>query len=172
MEESTILWSVQVDHQLFAVAKMDVLGDNREEVIVCAWDGQTYIVDHDRNVVRYHFHKNVQSFCAGKFGHDGRNNFPSLVYADFTGNVWLYYDVRLPFLHASDLITEAEKDVETQAMFEKFNLKTKQEKKDFLRYCLYEMPGMNQRKSQMLKKSEETEETDEQTANTTTTTVV
>ena len=39
---------------------MDVLGDNREEVIVCAWDGQTYIVDHDRNVVRYHFHKNVQ----------------------------------------------------------------------------------------------------------------
>ena len=51
---------IQVDHQLFAMAKLDVLGDSREEVIVCAWDGQTYILDHDRNVVRYHFHKNVQ----------------------------------------------------------------------------------------------------------------
>ena len=49
-----------MDHQLFAMAKLDVLGDSREEVIVCAWDGQTYILDHDRNVVRYHFHKNVQ----------------------------------------------------------------------------------------------------------------
>ena len=55
---------IQVDHQLFAMAKLDVLGDSREEVIVCAWDGQTYILDHDRNVVRYHFHKNVQVYIS------------------------------------------------------------------------------------------------------------
>lgn len=119
---------------------MDVLGDCREEVIVCAWDGQTYIVDHDKNVVRYHFHSKVQvtnfvnflrfltflffkSFCAGRFSFDGKNNFPSLVYGDFNGNIWLYYDVRLPFLHASDLISEAEKDEDTLAMFEQFSLK-------------------------------------------------
>jgi len=51
---------IQLDHQLFALDKLDVLGDKREEVIVCAWDGWTYIVDHDRNVVRYRFPKNVQ----------------------------------------------------------------------------------------------------------------
>lgn len=42
------------------MSKLDVLGDNREEVIVCAWDGWTYIVDHDRNVVRYGFKDDVQ----------------------------------------------------------------------------------------------------------------
>ena len=40
--------------------KLDVLGDNREEVIICGSDGWTYIVDHDRNVVRYRFPDNVQ----------------------------------------------------------------------------------------------------------------
>lgn len=69
----------QVDHQLFALEKMDILGDNREEVIVCAVDGQTYIVDHDRNVVRYHFHDNVQVilvmfYCLSIF-----NKSPSLL---------------------------------------------------------------------------------------------
>lgn len=157
MEECTILWSVQVDHQLFAVAKMDVLGDNREEVIVCAWDGQTYILDHDRNVVRYNFHKNVQSFCAGKFSYDGINNFPSMAYADCNCHIYLYYDVRLPFLHASDLTTEAEKDKEAQEMFERFNIKTKQEKKEFLRYCLYEMPASKHMKKQEHSKEAETQ---------------
>uniref|UniRef100_A0A8C5CD88 Integrin alpha FG-GAP repeat containing 2 n=1 Tax=Gadus morhua TaxID=8049 RepID=A0A8C5CD88_GADMO len=47
-------WSVQVDHQLFALQKLDVTGDGREEVVACAWDGQTYIIDHHRTVVRFH----------------------------------------------------------------------------------------------------------------------
>ncbi|KAL7867571.1 hypothetical protein SRHO_G00089550 [Serrasalmus rhombeus] len=50
-----LLWSVQVDHQLFALQKLDVTGDRREEVVACAWDGQTYIIDHNRMVVRFQF---------------------------------------------------------------------------------------------------------------------
>uniref|UniRef100_A0A665V1H5 Integrin alpha FG-GAP repeat containing 2 n=1 Tax=Echeneis naucrates TaxID=173247 RepID=A0A665V1H5_ECHNA len=60
-----LLWSVQVDHQLFALQKLDVTGDGREEVVACAWDGQTYIIDHNRTVVRFQFDENVNAFCAG-----------------------------------------------------------------------------------------------------------
>lgn len=42
-----------------------VQGDGREEVVACAWDGQTYIIDHNRMVVRFQFDENVNAFCAG-----------------------------------------------------------------------------------------------------------
>ena len=29
--------SLQVDHQLFALSKLDITGDGREEVIACSW---------------------------------------------------------------------------------------------------------------------------------------
>ncbi|XP_059834120.1 KICSTOR complex protein ITFG2 isoform X2 [Hypanus sabinus] len=64
-----LLWSVQVDHQLFALEKLDVTGDGREEVVACAWDGQTYIIDQNRSVVRFQFDENVSAFCA-----DASNN--------------------------------------------------------------------------------------------------
>nr|CAB3257097.1 integrin-alpha FG-GAP repeat-containing protein 2 [Phallusia mammillata] len=136
IEENHILWSLQVDHQLFALEKVDILGDKREEVIVCARDGQTYIVDHDRNVVRYHFHDDVQAFCAGNFSIDGKENIPCMVYADFHKQLWVYYDVRLPYLRAADFITLANEDPEMVEIFEKFEIKTDEEKRKFLNQCL------------------------------------
>ncbi|KAF6119207.1 integrin alpha FG-GAP repeat containing 2 [Phyllostomus discolor] len=66
MEEADkLLWSVQVDHQLFALEKLDVTGNGHEEVVACAWDGQTYIIDHNRTVVRFQVDENVRAFCAG-----------------------------------------------------------------------------------------------------------
>ncbi len=43
-----------------------IQGDGREEVVACAWDGQTYIIDHARMVVRFQFDENVNAFCAGE----------------------------------------------------------------------------------------------------------
>ena len=40
-------------------------GDGTEEVIACSWDGQTYIVNLQKEVVRFHFRENVAAFCAG-----------------------------------------------------------------------------------------------------------
>lgn len=45
---------------------VSVQGDGREEVVACAWDGQTYIIDHNRTVVRFQFDENVNAFCAGE----------------------------------------------------------------------------------------------------------
>ena len=42
-------------------------GNGEEEIIGCAWDGMTYIVDQKKNVVRYRFEEAVASFCAGVY---------------------------------------------------------------------------------------------------------
>ena len=34
-------------------------------MIACSSDGHTYIVNLDRDVVRFHFEENVAAFCAG-----------------------------------------------------------------------------------------------------------
>ncbi|KAG8287732.1 Mitochondrial inner membrane protease subunit 2 [Homalodisca vitripennis] len=48
------LESYQVDHQLFALSKLVVIGDGRDEIIACSWNGQTYILDQDKHSVRFH----------------------------------------------------------------------------------------------------------------------
>lgn len=50
-------------------------GDGREEVVACAWDGQTYIIDHNRTVVRFQFDENVNAFCAGEGHHTASSLF-------------------------------------------------------------------------------------------------
>ncbi|XP_042145329.1 KICSTOR complex protein ITFG2 isoform X1 [Ixodes scapularis] len=66
VDGDNILWSLQVDHQLSALTKLDIVGDGRDEVIACAWDGQTYIVDEDRQSVRFQFDEAVCTFTAGR----------------------------------------------------------------------------------------------------------
>ena len=34
---------------------------------MCAWDGMTYIVDQQRNSVRFQFEQNVSAFTAGTY---------------------------------------------------------------------------------------------------------
>ena len=40
--------------------------NGQDEIVVCAWDGTTYILDHSRNMVRYKFEDNVCAFKAGQ----------------------------------------------------------------------------------------------------------
>ena len=42
-----------------------VQGSGSDEIVVCAWDGMTYIVDQQRNSVRFQFEQNVSAFTAG-----------------------------------------------------------------------------------------------------------
>uniref|UniRef100_H2MPN1 Integrin alpha FG-GAP repeat containing 2 n=1 Tax=Oryzias latipes TaxID=8090 RepID=H2MPN1_ORYLA len=99
-----LLWSVQVDHQLFALQKLDVTGDGREEVVACAWDGQTYIIDHNRTVVRFQFEENVNAFCAGQYTCKEGKNSPCLVYVSFNQKIYIYWKVELERMESTNLI--------------------------------------------------------------------
>lgn len=90
------LRSYQVDHQLFAVTKLDITGDGHDEIVVCSWDGQTYILDLEKHSVRFQLEETVSGFCSGKYTMEpncGKPAIPVLVYATFNNKVSTSYSV-------------------------------------------------------------------------------
>ncbi|XP_031653327.1 KICSTOR complex protein ITFG2 isoform X1 [Oncorhynchus kisutch] len=115
-------WSVQVDHQLFSLQKLDVTGDGREEVVACAWDGQTYIIDHNRMVVRFQFDENVNAFCAGQYTCKDGKNSPCLVYVSFNHKIYVYWRVELERMEPTHLLRVLEERPEFKAQLEQLGV--------------------------------------------------
>ena len=91
-------WFVRVEpgnYGFFAMSKLDITQDGDEKVALCAWNGNTYIIDHRRNVVQFKFDENVMAFCAGKFAFSPGKNLPALVYVTSSNRVVIYHNVRL-----------------------------------------------------------------------------
>ena len=101
-----MMWTVSLDEtcNLFALCKFDINGDGNEEMAVCAWDGQTYIIDHHKNVVKFTFGENVMAFLAGSYAVSPGHNCPCLVYVTFTNRVVLYWDLHLSNMSSNTLI--------------------------------------------------------------------
>ncbi|CAN7986532.1 unnamed protein product [Ixodes hexagonus] len=106
VDGDNILWSLQVDHQLSALTKLDIVGDGREEVIACAWDGQTYIVNEERQSVRFQFDEAVCTFTAGLMSLSPGRSLPCLVYATFGHRIVAYYNVTFPNMATQSLLEE------------------------------------------------------------------
>ncbi|XP_043473905.1 KICSTOR complex protein ITFG2-like [Leptopilina heterotoma] len=91
-----ILWSMQVDHHIFALCQLDVTRDGADEIIACTWDGQTYILDQQRNSVRFQFEQTVRAFCTGMYHVSSKSPTPSFVFNTFNNKIFLYYDIIIP----------------------------------------------------------------------------
>ncbi|XP_042326845.1 KICSTOR complex protein ITFG2 [Sceloporus undulatus] len=117
-----LLWSVQVDHQLFALEKLDVTANGHEEVIACAWDGQTYIIDHNRTVARFQVDENVSAFCAGLYACKGQCNSPCLVYVSFNQKIHIYWDVQLERMESTNLLKVLEDNCEYRDLLLQMNV--------------------------------------------------
>ncbi|XP_011630167.1 KICSTOR complex protein ITFG2-like [Pogonomyrmex barbatus] len=114
VQDEVILWAMQVDHQIFALCRLDVTGDGSDEIIACAWDGQTYILDQQRHSVRFQFEEPVRAFCTGNYNVIPGTSSPSLVYNTFNNKIFLYYDVTLPSMIITPL--NPMKDFESDEM--------------------------------------------------------
>lgn len=91
-----ILRAMAVDHQVFALTKLDVTGNGLDDIVVCSWDGQTYILDQEKNTVRFQLDEPVQAFHSGYYTieHD-EPAATCLVYVTFKNKIILYYDIPL-----------------------------------------------------------------------------
>jgi len=105
---SSVLWTQQVLHQLFAVFPF---GYERELIAACAWNGMTYIIDQQRNMVRFRFPERVCTFYAGEYAvHAGGANEPCLVYVTFNDRIFVYYNLGLDRIGASNLLEAMQDD--------------------------------------------------------------
>ncbi|CAG5134568.1 unnamed protein product [Candidula unifasciata] len=146
VENDTIIWSLQVDHYLFALTKLDVTGNGKEEVVCCSWNGQTYIVNHSKEIVRYHFPDSVAAFCAGYFSLRDRTNAPCFVYATFNNRIYIYPNITLPQVESTNLVKVLSKKPETSELLRKLNINADDvdSLQKLYRWCLYGYPRKSQ----------------------------
>lgn len=131
VDGDNILWSLQVDHQLFALSKMDIVGDGRDEVIACAWDGQTYIVNKERQSVRFQFDEAVCTFTAGDLTLSPGQTLPCLVYGTFNNRIVVYCNITFPNMATQSLLDDPELEAKIDA------LAPGVDRRKFLQWCLY-----------------------------------
>ncbi|XP_023931939.1 KICSTOR complex protein ITFG2 isoform X2 [Lingula anatina] len=138
VEDDKILWSFQVDHQLFGLTKLDFTGDGSDEVIVCSWDGQTYIVNNSNQVVRFQFEEDVAAFCAGFYSVNG-TNVPCLIYVTFNNKIYVYYNIRMPQIQSTNLLETMQTMPETNDLLSYFNIDASDpsQLKNLYHWCLY-----------------------------------
>ncbi|CAH1257113.1 ITFG2 [Branchiostoma lanceolatum] len=137
-----IVWSLQVDHHLFSLTKLDVTRDGKDEIVACGWDGQTYIMDHLQNMVRFQFDQPVNAFCAGLYAVMPGRNVPCLVYATFHNNITLHFNTTLPCLLPTTLTDVlADKERVTQ-LLEKLHLQDADSGtlQQLYHWCIYGQP--------------------------------
>jgi len=148
----SILWNLQVDHQLMCLSSLDVTGDGLQEVVACSWDGQTYIISQDRQAVRFQFEECVSTFTAGLYSLDAdKAPSPVLVYVTFSNKVHLYYDLGLEkgIKMSSLLHCPGGKKGELDELLAKFGVDKEnlQEMRELNRFLLYEFPKLKRKKS-------------------------
>lgn len=59
--------AIAVDHQIFALTKLDVTQNGLHDIIACTWDGFTYILDENKSTARFQLNESVQAFETGYF---------------------------------------------------------------------------------------------------------
>ncbi|KAL1426095.1 hypothetical protein MTO96_018568 [Rhipicephalus appendiculatus] len=111
-----ILWSLQVDHQLFALTKMDVV---------------TYIVNEERESVRFQFDEAVCTFTAGNLTLSAGETQPCLVYATFNNRIVVYYNITFTNMATQSLLDDAQLVAAVNALVPDVD------PRKFLQWCLY-----------------------------------
>ncbi|KAG5894209.1 hypothetical protein JTB14_038379 [Gonioctena quinquepunctata] len=146
VKDEIILWAIAVDHQIFALTKLDVTGNGSDDIVVCCWDGQTYILDQEKNCLRFHLNEPVQAFASGYYGL--RTNKPDvtcLVYVTFKNTIIIYYDIPLKELTCRKFEPDLEKlselfvdsDRNQKGALDLVKNMSKKTKKELIGYLLY-----------------------------------
>lgn len=102
------LWELQVDHELFSLHLMDVTGDGADDLVACAWDGMTYIVDQSQNMAKFRCEENVCAFFAGK------NLWQSKLDQQISGNYSIEINKQVPcfiFFQGNEVLDMALHDI-------------------------------------------------------------
>jgi len=139
VQDEQILWSIKTDHQLFTLFKLDMTGDGREEVVTCAWDGSTYIINQEKELVRFQFDHSVSAFCTGHFSlKSDKPPSQALVYVTFHNKIYLYYNVALPTMALNTMAHVLDKDPFSSSLLKQMAASLDVSISDLIAKTLYE----------------------------------
>lgn len=97
LDDDNIRWQVQLEQKIGSLCKHDIDNDGRDELVVCTWNGQTYFVNLDGQIITcLPFDQPISSFTVGHYDLNGYR-MTCLVYGTFTSSVNLFYNVECCF---------------------------------------------------------------------------
>ncbi|XP_065063394.1 KICSTOR complex protein ITFG2-like isoform X2 [Rhopilema esculentum] len=92
-EYNHLLPAVKItEHQWFHMSTLEFMEGN-DDVILCSWEGVTYIINKDFEVACYDYGCNICGFDAGFYATDSQKNSPCFCYVTYSNKVVLYYNI-------------------------------------------------------------------------------
>ncbi|CAH8527056.1 unnamed protein product [Schistosoma curassoni] len=142
--EELIIWSIQVHtrSELFALCKMKLTKDDGDQLVVCSWDGTTYIFDINNNSLCFPLGRSCQAFTAGLYAIEPGRNSPVLIYSTFDRNTLIYYNLCLNNVAAQSLHSTILNDHILVKKFQSKNVDPydSAQLSKALHYILYDLP--------------------------------
>ncbi|XP_060873368.1 KICSTOR complex protein ITFG2-like [Metopolophium dirhodum] len=134
-KKETILWSKNIDQELFIISKLSIADDGPDYLITCSLNGDTIIVDQKSQHSTFKFGESVSAFCCGMYTvKPNTKSMPSFVFITNSQKVYVYYGLKLPSTCVQSLSKCIENDNHLSTFMEKYEGPLK---KKMIRDCLY-----------------------------------
>ncbi|VDP26270.1 unnamed protein product [Schistosoma curassoni] len=118
------------------------LKDDGDQLVVCSWDGTTYIFDINNNSLCFPLGRSCQAFTAGLYAIEPGRNSPVLIYSTFDRNTLIYYNLCLNNVAAQSLHSTILNDHILVKKFQSKNVDPydSAQLSKALHYILYDLP--------------------------------
>ncbi|CAB4389616.1 unnamed protein product [Rhizophagus irregularis] len=178
---------LQGTHKLFGMASIDlcindesldkkILNDSEKSkkynnvFVVCAWNGCTYVIDHDFNVVKFEFEGRVCAFAAGQYAITPGHNVNCFLYVDFEDQITVYYNLRIntkpvtnfmeimrdQFDKFDELLKDRVQDYDQEkAALSNGSFQSTSHIAEFFHQCLYQLDDYKNMKAKLIEEVEE-----------------
>ena len=84
---------------------MDINSDGQDEIVLAAWNGQTYVVTQELEVMEFAFEDVISTFACGLYTVDEHTNtkgelvpkatVPVFVYVTFNHQIYIYHQLKV-----------------------------------------------------------------------------
>ena len=95
-----------LDHPIFSLKAVDVTNNGCDEILACCWDGMVFIVDHNRNIIKFLYPESICAFTSGNIHKNSENPKPCFVFAEFSEKIAIYFDLNVSSLERKSFLSE------------------------------------------------------------------
>jgi len=107
IKDHQLLWSLSLEQQIFGLGKVKVCKDGTDQLVAGCWNGHTYIIDLQGNIVCFELGQAIQGFACGPYTH---NNNPAFIYVTFSNKIFIYYDLKVDYLECRSIYSIQKRD--------------------------------------------------------------
>jgi len=88
-------------------------------MVVCSWDGTTYLIDQEMNLVEFQFEDQVSAFTAGKYAIGQGKSVPCLIYVTFFDEIFVYHNITsMPLFGPIEPVKKVDPDIQKMSLQE------------------------------------------------------